>query len=81
MVPWLRFNLAETTLAHPLHGGGQAQQETNSAKAPIVENHEENPVQGNWQEALHAGYQDSEKQTHQKAHAAQSEIPEDLGLR
>ena len=68
---WLEFNQAETTLQQPPQGGSQAQQEPNSAKAPMVEaEHEENPAQGNWQEAHRAGDQDSEKQTQQKAHAA-----------
>ena len=59
--------------------GGQAQQESNSAKAPTVEaERKENPAQG---KAHHAGNQDSEKQTQQKAQAAQSQIPEDLWLR
>ena len=52
MVPFLRFNLAETTSAQPPQGGGQAQQEPNSAKAPVVEaEHDENPAQQKWQEA------------------------------
>ena len=80
MVLWLRFNLAETTSARPLHG--QAQQEPNLVKALTVEaEYEENPVQGKWQEAQNTGHCDSEKQTQQKAHAAQSQIPEDLQLR
>ena len=37
MVPFLRFNLAEIASAWPLRGGGQAQQEPNSVKAPMVE--------------------------------------------
>ena len=79
MLPWLRFNLAETTSAWPPQGGGQAQQESDSAKAPTVEaEHEENPVQGKWQEAHRAGNWDSEKLTQQKAHAAQSQVREDL---
>ena len=46
MVPWLVFNLAETTMARPLQGGSQAQQKPNWAKAPTVEaEHEENPEQ------------------------------------
>ena len=46
MVPFLGFNLAETTSARPLQGG-QAQQEPNSAKAPTVEaEREENLGQG-----------------------------------
>ena len=49
------------------------------SEAPVVEvEREENPVQG---KAPHAGNWDSEKQTQQKAHAAQSQIPEDLRLR
>ena len=39
---------------------------------------EENPVLG---KAHRAGNWDSEKRTQQKAHAAQSQIPEDLQLR
>ena len=59
-----------------------AQQEPDSVKAPAVEaEHEENPAQGKRQEAQHAGNWDSEKQTQQKAHAAQFQIPEDLWLR
>ena len=66
----------------PPQGGGQAQQEPNSAKVAMVEvEREENPVQGKWQEDHHAGNWDSEKRTQQKAHAAQSQIPEDFQLR
>ena len=62
-------------------GEGQAQQEPNSVKAPMVgADQEENPMQGKWQEAQHAGNLDSEERTQQKAHAAQSQIPEDLQL-
>ena len=82
MVLRFGFNLAETTSAGPLQGGGQAQQEPNSAKAPMVEaEQEENPAQGKWKEAQHAGNWDSKKQTQQKAQATQSQIPEDLWLR
>ena len=82
MVPWLRYNVAETTLAWPPQGGGQAQQEPNSAKAPTLETEsEENPAQGKWQEAHSAGNWDSKKRIQQKAYAAQSQIPEDLQLR
>ena len=78
MVPWFGFNLAGTTSAWR----GQAQQEPNSVKAPTVEAEgEENPAQEKWQEAHHAGDRDREKRTQQKAHAAQSQIPEDLWLR
>ena len=81
MVPWLWFNVTETTLARPAQGGGQAQQEPSLVKAPVVGAEcKENPVQGKWQEAQHAGNWDSEKQTQQKAHAAQSQIPEDIQL-
>jgi len=46
MVLFLGFNLAETTLAQPPQGRGQAQQKPNSEKAPTVEaEREENPVQ------------------------------------
>ena len=51
-------------------------------KPPAVEaEREENPAQGKWQEAYRAGNRDSEKQTQQKAHMAQAQIPEDLQLR
>ena len=51
-------------------------------KSPAVEaEREENPVQGKWQEAQLAENQDSKKQTQQKAHMAQVQIPEDLQLR
>ena len=80
MVPWLWFNLAETTSARPQQGGSQEQQEPNLAKAPGVEaEHEENPAQGKWQEAQHDENWDSEKRTQQKAFRAQSQIPEDSG--
>ena len=60
MVPWLRFNLAETTSAWPLWGWGQAQQKPNLEKVPtMVAEHEENPAQSKWQEAQHAGNQDN----------------------
>ena len=60
MVPFLGFNLAETTSAQPLCGGGQAQQKPNSVKTPTVETeHEENPAQRKWQEAQHARKLDS----------------------
>ena len=78
MVPFLGFNLAETTSAWPSQEGSQAQQEPNLAKAPVVEAEcKENPVQ----EAQGAENLDSEKRAQQKAHAAQSQIPEDLQLR
>ena len=52
------------------------------SEAPVVEvEREENPAQEKWQEAHRAGNQDREKQTQQKAHAAQSQIPEDFRLR
>ena len=82
MVKWLWFNLAETTSLGPPQGGGQALQEPNLAKALMAEaEREENPAQWKWQEAQHAGNQDSEKRTQQKTHTAQSQIPEDLRLR
>ena len=82
MVPFLGFNLTETALAWPLQGRGQAQQEPNSAKAPMVKaKREENWVQGKWQEAQCAGNWDSKKQTQQKVHVAQPQIPENLQLR
>ena len=81
MVPWLWFNLTETTLVRPAQGGGQAQQEPSLVKAPLVGAElKENPVQGKWQEAQHAGTWGSKKQAQQKAHAAQSQTPEDLWL-
>ena len=75
MVPWLGFNLAETTSAwkRPNAAGGQL------GEAPTVEaEREENPAQG---KACRAGNQGSENWTQQKAHAAQPQIPEDLRLR
>ena len=61
MLPWLRFNLAETASVRYPWGGGQAQQEAYLAKAPMVEaERKENPAQGKWQEAHHAGNWDSE---------------------
>ena len=75
MVLLLGFNLAETISAwkRPSTAGAQL------SEAPTVEGEREgNPVQG---KGHHAGNQDSEKQTQQKAHVAQSQIPEDLWLR
>ena len=49
------------------------------SEAPVVHaEREENPAQG---KAHRAGNWDSEKQTQQKVHKAQSQIPEDLQLR
>ena len=78
MVPWLGFNLAETTSLwkRPSTAGAQL------SKTPSVEAEcKENPVQRKWQEAQGAENLDSEKWAQQKAHAAQSQIPEDLRLR
>jgi len=59
-VPFLGFNLAETTLAQTPQGGGQAQQKPNKAKALSVEAEcEENPVQQKEKEAQHVRNQDS----------------------
>ena len=81
MVPWLWFNLAETTLARPPQRGGQPQQDPSLVKAPAVGAEcKENPAQGKWQETQQARNWDSEKRTQQKAHRAQSQIPEDLQL-
>ena len=67
MVPFLRFNLAETTLAWPPWGEGQAQQKPNSVKAPEVEaEHEENPAEWKWQEAYRAGNRDSKNKLDRK---------------
>ena len=75
MVPWLGCNMAETTSTWKKPGAAGAQ----LSEAPVVEvEREENPVQG---KAHYAGNQDSKKQTQQKAHAAQSQILEDLWLR
>ena len=74
MVPWLGFNLGEITSVQkrPSTVGAQL------SEAPVVEpEHEENPAEG---KAHHAGNQDSEKWTQQKAHTAPSQIPEDLRL-
>ena len=81
MVPWLRFNLAETISVQPLQGRSQAQQKAQLGKAPTVEAEgEENPMQRKWQEAQRAGNWDS-KNKQQEAHGAQSQIPGDLRLR
>ena len=63
---FLGFNLAETILAWPPQGGGQAQQKPNLAKAHMVEaEHEENLVQ--WtRQAQHAGNQDSKNKLGRK---------------
>ena len=67
MVPWFRFNLAETTSALPPQGRGQAQQKPNAVKAPEVEaEHEENPAEWEWQEAYRAGNRDSKNKLGRK---------------
>ena len=72
MVLWLGCNLAETTSMWKKPGTAGAQ----LREAPTVEvEREENPAQG---KANGAGNRDSEKQTRQKAHMAQFQIPEDL---
>ena len=81
MVPFLGFNLAETALAWPPQGRGQAQQKPSLAKAPKVEAEcEENPAQGKTRGPACWKLRE-QKQTQQKAHVAQSQIPEDLQLR
>ena len=70
MVPFLGFNLAETTSAPPPQGRDQAQQKPNW-KAPVVEAEcEENPAQGKWQEAQRAGNQDSKKHSAERSHGS-----------
>ena len=75
MVLWLGFKLAETTSTRkrPSAAGTQL------SEAPVVEEErKENPAQG---KVHRAGNRSSEKQTQHKAHAAQTQIPEDLWLR
>ena len=82
MVPSLRFNLAETTSAWPPARRRPSTAGPNSAKAPAVEAEcEENPAQGKWQEARHAGNRGSEKQTQKKAHVSRAQTPEGLRVR
>ena len=67
MVLWLIFNPAETTLAQPLRGRGQAQQKPNSAKTPTVElEQKENPPQRKWHEAQRAENWDSKNKLNRK---------------
>ena len=67
MVPWLVFNLVETTSARPPWGRSQAQQKPNSVKASVVETEcEENPALGKWQEAQCAGNRDSKNKLSRK---------------
>lgn len=81
MVPWLGFNLAETTLALPPQGRDQAQHKPNSVKAPEVEAEcEETPAEWKWQEAYRAGNQDSKNKLGRKL-TQLSQTPEDLQLR
>ena len=80
MVPFLRFNLAETTSAWSLQGRGQAQQKLNLAKASAVESeHKGNEAQGTWRE-VSCWKPGQQRQSWQKAHAAHSQIPGDLWL-
>ena len=67
MLPFLRFNLAETTSAQPLRGGSQTQQKPNLAKTPMVEaKHEESPAQWKWQEGQSGGNLDSKNKLSRK---------------
>ena len=80
MVPFLRFNLAETTLAWHPQGGDQAQQKPNLAKLTC------------WKlDTKKTQYDGSDKKpsvletrtvstNSAKTHAAQSQIPEGLQL-
>ena len=82
MVPSLRFNLAETTSAWPPARRRPSTAGPNSANAPAAEAEcKENPAQGKWQEARHAGNRGSETQTQKEAHPSQAQIPEDLRVR
>ena len=82
MVPFVRFNLAETTSSRPHEEETMHSRNPTLNEAPMAEaEQEENPAQGKWQEAQSTGNWDSEKQTQQKAHVTQSQIPEDLQLR
>ena len=81
MVPFVEFNMAQTTSVQALQGGSQSQWEPNSVKGPAVKAEcKENPVQGKWQEAHHAENQDSRKTNSAESSQAQSQIPEDLQL-
>ena len=67
MVPFLKFNPAETTSAWALQGRGQVKQKPNSLKVPMVEAQcKENPAQWKWQEAYCAGNWDSKKKLSRK---------------
>ena len=67
MVPLPRFDLAQTTSARPLWGGGQAQQKLNSEKALGKEaEREENPAQWKWQEDHRTGNQDNKNKVSRK---------------
>ena len=57
----------------------QAQKKPNLVKADAAEAEcKDNAVHWKWQEAQHAANRDSKNKTQQRAHAAQSQISEDL---
>ena len=80
MVPFLGFNLAETSSAWFPQGRGQTQQKPKSAKAPAVEAEcKETSAQWKWQEAQRAGNWDNKNKLSRKL-VQLSLIPEDLWL-
>ena len=81
MVPFLRFNLGETTSAWPLrkaeakHSRSPTRQKLPQWKSKTKKTQRSGSDKK--PSTLNPGQQ---KQTHQKTHAAQSQIPEDLWL-
>ena len=81
MVPWLRFNLIEKPPLSPSEVEDKHNRKPNWAKAPVVEaGREENPARGSDKKPSILEMVTA-KQTQQKAHTAQSQIPENLQLR
>ena len=77
---FLGFNLVETTSAQPQRGGGQTQQKPNSAKLLLWKLNVKKPQHSGSDKKPACWKLGQQKQTRQKAHTAQSQIPEDLRL-
>ena len=74
MVPWLRFNLIEKPPLSPREVEDKHNRKPNSAKAPVVEaGREENPAQGQWQEAECTRNGDSKTNSAESSHSSVSD--------
>ena len=84
LVPFLGFNLGKTTSGWPLRGRGQAQPDSEAQlckSSHSVSSMERKRSAMEVTRSLACWKLGQQKQTQQKAHMAQSQIPEDLRLR